>query len=81
MDLNKLTTTCFVFLILFLSLSTLQAQVTIGTNKPPEKFSVLEVSTMSTKGGLRLPILTTQEKTDLAINSLPIRMRCLMLLV
>lgn len=47
-----------------------KAQVTIGSEKAPETFSVLEVSTNSTKGGLRLPMLTTQERTDLAIGNL-----------
>ncbi|GAB6120335.1 hypothetical protein JCM30204_14840 [Dysgonomonas termitidis] len=38
------------------------AQVTIGDGVPPHDFSVLEVSTASTKAGLRLPHLTTAER-------------------
>jgi uncharacterized protein (TIGR02145 family) len=38
------------------------AQVTIGDGTSPHDFSVLEVSTASTKAGLRLPHLTTAER-------------------
>ncbi|GAB6121053.1 hypothetical protein JCM30204_22020 [Dysgonomonas termitidis] len=38
------------------------AQVTIGDGVPPQNFSVLEISTAGTKGGLRLPHLTTAER-------------------
>ncbi|GAB6120348.1 hypothetical protein JCM30204_14970 [Dysgonomonas termitidis] len=38
------------------------AQVTVGDGVPPHDFSVLEVSTASTKAGLRLPHLTTAER-------------------
>ncbi|GAB6009517.1 hypothetical protein [Dysgonomonas reticulitermitis] len=40
----------------------LRSQVTIGDNTSPQLFSVLEVSTASTKGGLRLPQLTTNQR-------------------
>lgn len=50
------------------SLSSLMAQVTIGTNEPPQKYSVLEVvSGTSNTGGLRLPQLSDADKT--AINA------------
>lgn len=38
------------------------SQVTVGTGTPPRDFSVLEVSTVDTKGGLRLPQLYTAER-------------------
>jgi uncharacterized protein (TIGR02145 family) len=39
-----------------------QGQVTIGKDKSPETFSVLEVSAVDTKGGFRLPHLTTADR-------------------
>lgn len=41
-----------------------RSQVTVGDGMPPRDFSVLEVSTASTKGGLRLPQLTTGQRDD-----------------
>lgn len=38
------------------------SQVTVGDGTPPRDFSVLEVSTKDTKGGLRLPQLTTAQR-------------------
>lgn len=56
--------TCFTFV-------TGNAQVTIGSNDAPEKFSLLEVvSSTGNSGGIRLPHLTTQERTDLNLNLL-----------
>lgn len=46
------------------------AQVTIGKDKEPESFSVLEISTADTKGGLRLPQLTTAQRGALSLQSL-----------
>jgi len=46
-------------LLTFISAS-LQAQVTIGMNKVPEKFSVLEL--VSDKSGFRLPQMTTEQR-------------------
>jgi uncharacterized protein (TIGR02145 family) len=40
----------------------MQGQVTIGDGIAPQDFSVLEVSTKDTKGGLRLPQLTTDQR-------------------
>ena len=52
-----------IFLLLFFALP-LKAQVKIGDNAGlPKSFSVLELS--STKGGLRLPQLTTAERDAL----------------
>jgi uncharacterized protein (TIGR02145 family) len=56
-------------LFLFSLWSTVMGQVTIGDGIPPQDFSVLEVSTASTKGGLRLPHLTTAQRNDLAATA------------
>lgn len=61
----------FVISFFAISLATqLQAQVTIGDGILPQKFSILELSTLSTKGGIRLPQLTTREKLDLSLETL-----------
>lgn len=62
------------FLTYLLSMLTLipdflSAQVTIGSNKTPESFSILEVTTTETKGGLRLPQLTTTERDALGFTN------------
>ena len=44
----------------------LRAQVTIGDETPPKKFSLLEISTENEKGGLRLPQLETADITMLS---------------
>jgi len=44
----------------------LHAQVTIGEETPPMVFSLLELSTEHVKGGLRLPHLTSAERTSLS---------------
>lgn len=62
--MNK--TIIFWFLMLFaLGTLHLSGQVTVGEGKAPEGFSVLEVSATDTKGGLRLPHLTTAERDAL----------------
>ena len=53
--------------ILFFSKTTLTGQVTIGNEKKPENFSVLEVSTVNVKGGLRLPQLSTTQRDALSV--------------
>lgn len=58
-DTRRLLT---ILLVFALSVPWLYAQVTIGADTPPHNFSVLEVSTSGTKGGLRLPQLTTAER-------------------
>jgi len=45
----------------------LKAQVTIGAQKAPHSYSVLEL--MSTKGGLRLPMLNTSDRDALNLTS------------
>lgn len=48
----------------------IQAQVTIGSGKTPENFSVLELVTTDTKGGLRLPQLDTEGRNNLSLSTL-----------
>jgi uncharacterized protein (TIGR02145 family) len=46
----------------------LRAQITIGDLTPSQPYSILEISTDQTKGGLRLPQLTTLERNDLTLQ-------------
>jgi len=55
-----------IFLILFFTLP-LKAQVTIGSQKAPHSYSVLELA--STKGGFRLPMLSNDERDALKLTS------------
>jgi len=55
-----------ILLLLFFTLP-LKAQVTIGAQKVPHSYSVLEL--MSTKGGFRLPMLTNDERDALKLTS------------
>jgi len=54
-----------ILLLLFFTLP-LKAQVTIGVQKAPHSYSVLELT--STKGGLRLPMLNTSERDALKLT-------------
>ncbi|NDV95629.1 DUF1566 domain-containing protein [Dysgonomonas sp. 521] len=45
--------------------SGLRAQVTVGDGTAPQNFSILEISAKNTKGGIRLPHLTTAERDAL----------------
>jgi len=56
----------FVAIVTFFALP-LKAQVTIGAQKAPHSYSVLEL--MSTKGGLRLPMLSNDERDALKLTS------------
>jgi len=56
----------FVALITFFALP-VKAQVTIGAQKAPHSYSVLEL--MSTKGGLRLPMLSNDDRDALKLTS------------
>ncbi|NDV45603.1 hypothetical protein D0T49_00855 [Paludibacter sp. 221] len=49
--------------MLFVALNGIIAQVTIGADKEPESFSVLEI--VGNKSGLRLPQLTTTQRDDM----------------
>jgi len=55
-----------ILLLLFFSLP-LKAQVTIGAQKAPHSYSVLELT--STKGGFRLPMLTSDERDELNLTA------------
>jgi len=45
-----------------------QAQVTIGDITAPQPFSTLELMTNNTKGGIRLPQLTTAQRDSIALT-------------
>jgi len=55
-----------IILLLFFALP-VKAQVTIGAQKTPHSYSVLELA--SAKGGLRLPMLNTSERDALNLTS------------
>lgn len=60
--------------LMFFLVTGLQAQVTIGDGVAPQKFSILEIVSNS-KGGMRLPQLTTVERdgiTDAAFKANPL---------
>ncbi len=63
-------TTLFLFLFLTSGFLELCAQVTVGDNIAPQKYSILEVSAESAAGGLRLPQLTRRQRNDLALAAL-----------
>lgn len=68
---KKSTSTFFALLFIFAVHSMkLQSQVTIGAGIEPQKFSILEISTLMNKGGVRLPQLTTDEKLNLDLHAL-----------
>ncbi|NDV94652.1 hypothetical protein D0T84_06915 [Dysgonomonas sp. 521] len=47
----------------------IRAQITIGSDEAPQDFSVLEIITTYTKGGLRLPQLSNDELTALTTTA------------
>ena len=49
------------------SIASVNAQVTIGENVDPQKFSLLEL--ISTQQGMRLPQLTETERDELTVSS------------
>jgi uncharacterized protein (TIGR02145 family) len=51
-----------------MSAASVNAQVTIGEIKDPETYSILELDATSVKGGLRMPQLTTAERTALTTD-------------
>ncbi|MDR2950367.1 MAG: hypothetical protein LBV71_14340 [Prevotella sp.] len=68
---TKLTKNALLILSFMIACSTkLHAQVTIGDGIEPQRFSILELSTLTTKGGIRLPQLTTDEKLGLDLDEL-----------
>lgn len=54
-----------ILLMVRLYTGSLSAQVLIGENENPKDFSLLEISAEVTKGGLRLPQLTTSNRDSL----------------
>ncbi|MFV0328915.1 MAG: hypothetical protein ACK5KL_03655 [Dysgonomonas sp.] len=68
---TKLTVLFMSCTLILQGISSLSAQVTIGTNDPPQKYSVLEVvSTATNPGGLRLPHVSDTDKTALEADLL-----------
>lgn len=68
---TKLTVLFMSCTLILQGISSLSAQVTIGTNDPPQKYSVLEVvSTATNPGGLRLPHVSNTDKTALEADLL-----------
>ncbi|MBK5720937.1 hypothetical protein JGH11_08645 [Dysgonomonas sp. Marseille-P4677] len=56
----------FTFIACILYVLSIQAQVTIGSNEAPQKYSILEIiSTANNPGGLRLPHFNEADKTAL----------------
>jgi len=55
----------FTLLIAVLFTFPLKAQITIGAQKEPHPFSVMELSTDKLKGGLRMPQLTTHQRDSI----------------
>jgi len=58
-----------IILFLFFA-SPLKSQVTIGSLDPPQPFSILELTTKNHDGGLRLPLLSTEERDNLNLKDL-----------
>jgi hypothetical protein len=56
----------FILLALFGLSICATAQVTIGSNKAPETFSVLELISENNNNGLRLPQMTTEQRDAMA---------------
>lgn len=63
--MKKISFLTFILLIC----NTLYSQVTVGDGKVPEDFSVLEISTTNTKGGLRLPRLTSYQRDSITTHA------------
>ena len=58
-----------VTILAFLMTTNVKAQVTVGADVSPKSYSVLEVSTVNVKGGLRLPQLTTMQRDTLTLDA------------
>ena len=63
--------TALALLFLIVGAEKMNAQATIGSQADPQAFSLLEISTASKKGGLRLPQLTTAERNALNLSVNP----------
>ncbi|MDH6307185.1 hypothetical protein M2451_002419 [Dysgonomonas sp. PFB1-18] len=67
---TKLTVLLLSIFLIICGSTNVKAQVTIGDGTPPQDFSVLEISTAETKGGLRLPQLTTTQRNSLSLPTI-----------
>ena len=65
---SKFRLSAILLLAMFLPLVA-KSQVTIGDKTVPHSFSLLEITTVNQKGGLRLPQLTTAERNALNPSS------------
>ena len=65
MKVTKLCATAAIAVMLFGNGAFVNAQVTVGADKTPEDFSVLELRS-NTHNGLRLPQMTTEERNVMA---------------
>ena len=70
-NVRLLSLVSLMFLMFLMITGTLQAQVTIGDKTAPQPFSLLEITTINQKGGLRLPQLTTAERNALNLSANP----------
>jgi len=61
---------CFSIILLLFFAFPVKSQVTIGSLDPPHSFSILELIAKNHDGGLRLPLLSTDEREDLKIKDL-----------
>jgi hypothetical protein len=70
MQNNKILFT-ILSLIAALFITPVKSQVTIGDLSAPKSFSLVELATTKSKGGLRLPQLTTAQRNALDLASNP----------
>jgi len=75
---NILRLSTLLLTALFITLP-VRSQVLIGENKNPQSFSILEISTVLQKGGLRLPQLTNTERNVLAVSATDVLSRGLII--
>lgn len=59
----------FAVAIMLFTTAYTKAQVTIGAGIAPQSYSVLEISTENTKGGIRMPQLSTSERNGLSLTN------------
>jgi len=60
---------CYSIILLLFFASPVKAQVTIGSQDPPQSFSLLELTTNLKQGGLRLPQIPTTKDRDAISNA------------
>lgn len=71
MKINKLKITYILLCVLPCLCIKTSAQVTVGADKKPGDYSVLEINTDNTPGGLRMPHLTTAQRNGLVLSGKP----------